>query len=127
MDEMNIISKISQQRWFIWIVNNPKKVYMYSMIFLTASFIISMTYSILTYSDNSNNSNLIVTSSVPYAKSNENEINTIKMKQNTVKMEKIVNELKMFKEKNDRQLLTKEDSVRIDYLYNQYQNLKNGN
>lgn len=124
---MNIISKISQQRWFIWIVNNPKKVYMYSMIFLTASFIISMTYSILTYSDNSNNSNLIVTSSVPYAKSNENEINTIKMKQNTVKMEKIVNELKMFKEKNDRQLLTKEDSVRIDYLYNQYQNLKNGN
>ncbi|WP_312133560.1 hypothetical protein [Empedobacter sp.] len=127
MDEMNIISKISQQRWFIWIVNNPKKVYMCSMIFLTASFIISMTYSILTYSDNSNNSNLIVTSSVPYAKSNENEINTIKMKQNTVKMEKIVNELKMFKEKNDRQLLTKEDSVRIDYLYNQYQNLKNGN
>lgn len=127
MDEMNIISKISQQRWFVWIVNNPKKVYMYSMIFLTASFIISMTYSILTYSDNSNNSNLIVTSSVPYAKSNENEINTIKMKQNTVKMEKIVNELKMFKEKNDRQLLTKEDSVRIDYLYNQYQNLKNGN
>ena len=124
---MNIISKISQQRWFIWIVNNPKKVYIYSMIFLTASFIISMTYSILTYSDNSNNSNLIVTSSVPYAKSNENEINTIKMKQNTVKMEKIVNELKMFKEKNDRQLLTKEDSVRIDYLYNQYQNLKNGN
>lgn len=124
---MNIISKISQQRWFIWIVNNPKKVYMYSMIFLTASFIISMTYSILTYSANSNNSNLIVTSSVPYAKSNENEINTIKMKQNTVKMEKIVNELKMFKEKNDRQLLTKEDSVRIDYLYNQYQNLKNGN
>ena len=124
---MNIISKISQQIWFIWIVNNPKKVYIYSMIFLTASFIISMTYSIFTYSDNSNNSNLIVTSSVPYAKSNENEINTIKMKQNTVKMEKIVNELKMFKEKNDRQLLTKEDSVRIDYLYNQYQNLKNGN
>ncbi|MGU9940364.1 hypothetical protein ACNFNZ_17520 [Empedobacter brevis] len=124
---MNIISKISQQRWFIWIVNNPKKVYIYSMIFLTASFIISMTYSIFTHSDNSNNSNLIVTSSVPYAKSNENEINTIKMKQNTVKMEKIVNELKMFKEKNDRQLLTKEDSVRIDYLYNQYQNLKNGN
>ena len=124
---MNIISKISQQSWFIWIVNNPKKVYIYSMIFLTASFIISMTYSIFTYSDNSNNSNLIVTSSVPYAKSNENEVNTIKMKQNTVKMEKIVNELKMFKEKNDRQLLTKEDSVRIDYLYNQYQNLKNGN
>ncbi len=124
---MNIISKISQQIWFIWIVNNPKKVYIYSMIFLTASFIISMTYSILTHSDHSNNSNLIVTSSVPYAKSNENEINTIKMKQNTVKMEKIVNELKMFKEKNDRQLLTKEDSVRIDYLYNQYQNLKNGN
>ena len=124
---MNIISKISQQRWFIWIVNNPKKVYIYSMIFLTASFIISTTYSIFTYSDNSNNSNLIVTSSVPYAKSNENEVNTIKMKQNTVKMEKIVNELKMFKEKNDRQLLTKEDSVRIDYLYNQYQNLKNGN
>jgi hypothetical protein len=41
-------------------------------------------------------------------------------------MEKIVNELKILKMKRDRKELQKEDSLRIEYLYNQYQELKNG-
>ena len=119
---MNIISKLSQQKWFIWIVNNPKKIYIYSMIFLTVSFIVSMTYSMLNYSDK----NYLITSPVvPYTNNNEIEVMNIKMKQNTAKMEKIVNELKMYKEKNNKTFLTKDDSLRIEYLYNQYQNLKN--
>ena len=40
-------------------------------------------------------------------------------------MEKIVNELKILKAKRDQKALLKEDSLRIEYLYNQYQQLKN--
>jgi hypothetical protein len=39
-------------------------------------------------------------------------------------MEKIVNELKLLKVKRDRKELQKEDSLRIEYLFNQYQKLK---
>lgn len=45
---------------------------------------------------------------------------------NDKEMEKIVNELKTLKVKRDQNSLQKEDSLRIDYLFNQYQNLKNG-
>ena len=53
-----------------------------------------------------------------------------KMEQNTSvnnekEMEKIVNELKLLKVKSDRKELQKEDSLRIDYLFNQYQKLRN--
>jgi hypothetical protein len=41
-------------------------------------------------------------------------------------MEKIVNELKILKMKRDRKELQKEDSLRIEYLYNQYQELQHG-
>ena len=41
-------------------------------------------------------------------------------------MEKIVNELKLLKVKRDHQELQKEDSLRIEYLFNQFQKLKNG-
>lgn len=41
------------------------------------------------------------------------------------KWKKIVNELKLLKVKSDRKELQKEDSLRIDYLFNQYQKLKN--
>jgi 5-methylcytosine-specific restriction endonuclease McrBC GTP-binding regulatory subunit McrB len=45
---------------------------------------------------------------------------------NDKEMEKIVNELKTLKVKRDQNSLKKEDSLRIDYLFNQYQKLKNG-
>lgn len=41
-------------------------------------------------------------------------------------MEKIVNELKLLKVKRDRNELQKEDSLRIEYLFDQFQKLKNG-
>jgi hypothetical protein len=40
-------------------------------------------------------------------------------------MEKIVDELKLLKEKRDRNALQKEDSLRIEFLFNRYQQLKN--
>jgi hypothetical protein len=53
------------------------------------------------------------------------------MMQNTMavrerEMEKIVTELQALKIKRDRNGLQKKDSLRIEYLYNQYQELKNG-
>ena len=52
------------------------------------------------------------------------------MEQNTTvnnekEMAKIVTELKSLKVKSDRKELQKEDSLRIDYLFNQYQKLRN--
>ena len=41
-------------------------------------------------------------------------------------MEKIVTELKSLKVKRDSHALQKEDSLRIEYLFNQFQKLKNG-
>ena len=45
---------------------------------------------------------------------------------NDKEMGKIVNELKTLKIKRDQNALKKDDSLRIDYLFNQYQKLKNG-
>lgn len=41
-------------------------------------------------------------------------------------MENVVNELQRYKSKRENGPLTKNDSLRIEYLYNQYQHLKNG-
>lgn len=41
-------------------------------------------------------------------------------------MENVVNELQRYKRKRENGPLTKNDSLRIEYLYNQYQHLKNG-
>ena len=58
-----------------------------------------------------------------YSKSLTTENN---FKNNEKEMANIVNELKTLKVKKDRNALQKEDSLRIEYLYNQYQKLKNG-
>jgi hypothetical protein len=41
-------------------------------------------------------------------------------------MEKIVGELKLLKTKRDGNALQKEDSLRIEFLFNRYQQLKDG-
>ena len=48
------------------------------------------------------------------------------LKSKIQEMENIVEELKGLKLKRDRNELRKEDSLRIEYLYSQYQKLKNG-
>ncbi len=44
---------------------------------------------------------------------------------NEKEMGKIVSELKLLKMKRDRKEFKKEDSLRIEYLFNKYQQLKN--
>ena len=88
------------------------------MVFLSVSFIGSLIQGIFFPSDNA----FKIKPPILYSKS--------KMEQNTSvnnekEMEKIVNELKLLKVKSDSKELQKEDSLRIDYLFNQYQKLRN--
>ena len=115
---MNTTLKQTGQKWLNWGTQNPKKFFTYSMIFLSVSFIGSLIQGIFFPSDNA----FKIKPPILYSKS--------KMEQNTTEknekeMEKIVNELKSLKVKRDRKELQKEDSLRIEYLFNQYQQLKN--
>ena len=115
---MNTTLKQTGQKWLNWATQHPKKFFTYSMVFLSVSFIGSLIQGIFFPSDNA----FKIKPPILYSKS--------KMEQNTnvnneKEMEKIVNELKSLKVKSDRKELQKEDSLRIDYLFNQYQKLKN--
>ena len=88
------------------------------MVFLSVSFIGSLIQGIFFPSDTA----FKIKPPILYSK-NKIEQNTTK--NNEKEMEKIVNELKSLKAKRDRHALQKEDSLRIEYLFNQYQQLKN--
>ena len=115
---MNTALKQTGQKWLNWATQHPKKFFTYSMVFLSVSFIGSLIQGIFFPSVNA----FKIKPPILYSKS--------KMEQNTSvnnekEMEKIVNELKLLKVKSDRKELQKEDSLRIDYLFNQYQKLRN--
>ena len=116
---MNTALKQTGQKWLNWATQHPKKFFTYSMVFLSISFIGSLIQGIFFPSDNA----FKIKPPILYSKS--------KMEQNTnvnneKEMAKIVTELKSLKVKSDRKELQKEDSLRIDYLFNQYQKLRNG-
>lgn len=115
---MNIPLKQTGQKWLNWATQNPKKFFIYSMLFLSVSFVGSLIQGIFFPSDVA----FKIKPPILYSKS--------KMVQNTAvnnekEMGKIVSELKLLKMKSDRKELKKEDSLRIEYLFNQYQKLKN--
>lgn len=111
--------KLKDRKWFSWLVNNPKKVYVYAMVFLTVSYIGSLIQGIFFPSE----TNFKITPPVLYTKSQVVQDQSSHSKN---EMEKIVKELKTLKIKRDRKALEKRDSLRIDYLFNQYEKLKNG-
>lgn len=113
------ISNLSQYKWFQWIVNNPKKFYIGAMSFLVLSFIVNMIYGLFFYEPPQNK--IIY---YPELKIKTNEVQIDKDLINK-KMEKIVKELETLKLKRDQNRLQKSDSLRIKYLFNQYQHLKN--
>ena len=115
---MNTTLKQTGQKWLNWATQHPKKFFTYSMVCLSVSFSASLIQGIFFPSDNA----IKIKPTILYSKS--------KMEQNTSvnnekEMEKIVNELKLLKVKSDRKELQKEDSLRIDYLFSQYQKLRN--
>jgi len=111
--------KLTDQKWFHWVVNNPKKFFTYSMIFLSVSFIGSLIQGIFFPSDTA----FKIKPPILYSKSQTTKNIIVN---NDKEMGKIVNELKTLKIKRDQQTLEKKDSLRIEYLFNQFQKLKNG-
>ncbi|KNB62679.1 hypothetical protein AC804_06885 [Chryseobacterium sp. Hurlbut01] len=107
------------QKWLQWAVQNPKKFFTYSMIFLSVSFVGSLIQGVFFPSETA----FKIRPPVLYSKSKTTQNPSLNIDK---EMEKIVNELKTLKVKRDQNALEKEDSLRIDYLFNQYQKLKNG-
>ena len=116
---MNTALKQTGQKWLNWATQHPKKFFTYSMVFLSVSFIGSLIQGIFFPSDKA----FKIKPPILYSKSKMEQNTTIN---NEKEMAKIVNELKSLKVKSDRKELQKEDSLRIDYLFNQYQKLRNG-
>jgi len=96
----------------------PKKFFTYSMIFLSVSFVGSLIQGIFFPSD----SLFKIKPPVLYNKSAIHQNSNAKRDK---EMENIVEELKGLRLKRDRNELRKEDSLKIEYLYSQYQKLKN--
>ena len=116
---MNTTLKQTGQKWLNWAVQNPKKFFTYAMILLSVSFIASLIQGIFFPSETA----FKIRPPVLYSKTKTTQNLSAN---NDKEMEKIVNELKTLKVKRDQNSLKKEDSLRIDYLFNQYQKLKNG-
>ena len=118
----NMIDKIKKEynEIIVWLKANPKTFFKYSLIILIASFCISLLQFFLFPSKE------IYTIQVPtlYSKSSNIKQNEIIKEE---KMGKIVRELQKYKEKKDNGELNQSDSIRIDYLFNEYQKIKNGN
>ena len=116
---MNTTLKQKGQKWLQWAVQNPQKFFTYSMILLSVSFIGSLIQGVFFPSDTT----FKIKPPILYSKNKTIQNQTAN---NEKEMEKIVTELKTLKLKRDQNALKKEDSLRIDYLFNQYQKLKNG-
>ena len=114
---MNTSFKQAGQKCMQWIVHHPKKFFAYSMIFLSVSFIGSLIQGIFFPSETV----FTIKPPVLYSKSQMAHSPTVN---NEKAMKKIVEELKILKVKRDRKQLQKEDSLRIEYLFNQFQKLK---
>lgn len=102
-----------------WAVNNPKNFFIWAMLFLSVSFVGSLIQGI--FFPSKTNFNI-----KPPIMVSKNSIPETNGTQKEKEMEKIVNELKELKVKRDQKSLEKTDSLRIEYLYNEYQKLKNG-
>lgn len=116
---MKTFIKNTGQKWLGWSVKNPKKFFTYSMVFLSLSFLISILQGIFFPVDLT----FKIKPPILYSKSSVDQ--NIQTK-NSKEMEKIVGELQLLKVKRDRGQLLNEDSLRIEYLFNRYQNFKNG-
>ena len=102
-----------------WIMKHPKLVYTYVMVVLIISFgLIFLQYFYIT-------PKISISNSIPNLYTGSDKIKS-DMEENERKMDTVVKELQQLKKKRESGPLTKNDSIRIEYLFNQYQALKNG-
>ena len=104
---------------WITLAKHPKKVFMYSMIILTISFV-----GILIQGIFFPKKDLLRIHAPEFYQKSQNQAEDSSKKER--EMEKIIRELKVLKQKRDQKMLEPKDSLRIEYLFNQYQKLKNG-
>ena len=116
---METILKRKGQKWLQWAVQHPQKFFLYSMIILSVSFIGSLIQGVFFPSDNT----FKITPPLLYSNRKASQNLTAN---DDKEMKKIVTEMKSLKVKRDQNALQKADSIRIDYLFNQYQKLKDG-
>ncbi len=116
---METILKRKGQKWLQWAVQHPQKFFLYSMIILSVSFIGSLIQGVFFPSDNT----FKITPPLLYSNRKASQNLTAN---DDKEMKKIVTEMKSLKVKRDHNALQKSDSLRIDYLFNQYQKLKDG-
>lgn len=102
-----------------WIKAHPKKVYTYMMITLLISF----TFPFIEYYCFT--PKVAKVFSVPGLYVNSDQIKS-GFDKNEKDIEKVVKELSDYKTKREKGTLSKNDSLRIEYLFNQYQSLQNG-
>ena len=102
-----------------WIYKHPKKVYRYIMVVLVLSFgLIFIQYHFFT-------PKLSIGNKIPIMYSESDQVKA-DMDKSEEKIDVIVSELQSLKKKRESGPLSKNDSLRIEYLFNQYQTLKNG-
>ncbi|WP_263603497.1 hypothetical protein [Chryseobacterium sp. PET-29] len=115
---MNAFIKQTGQKFLERVAKNPKRFFVYSMIILSVSFIGSLIQGIFFPSQKT----FTIKPPVLYSNSGISQ-NTVSA--HDTEMEKIVSELKFLKDKRDRNALQKADSLRIEFLFNRFQQLKN--
>lgn len=102
-----------------WATQNPKKVYIYAWTIIILSIFI----------------NIVVESFIPKKVDNnffmptlfnESEKKILEYKSLQLQKEKILKEFEQLKQKRDKIGLNKNDSLRVEYLYNEYNKLNNG-
>lgn len=111
--------KESLLRFKEWIYANPKKVYRYIMVVLVISFgFIFIQYYV-------NDPKVSTGNKIPTLYSASDQVKA-DMDKNEEKKYAIVNELQSLKMKREGGPLSKNDSLRIEYLFTLYQTLKDG-
>lgn len=113
-----IIIAISPKLWD-WLEKNPKKVFRYGMISIVVSLIISLVADIYFYDNDK-----VLLSPPKFSKKSlkyRESLNEIEKKKSN-----IIEEMKIFRKKQQESFLTKEDSLRVKFLNKQYNELRNG-
>jgi hypothetical protein len=116
---MNLLLKRLAKRGLQSAVQNPKKFFAWAMVLLSVSLIASLVQGIFFPSET------VFKIRPPIVFSKSRKSDNIPARDDT-EMQKIVSEMKVLKTKRDESNLDKKDSLRIDYLFDQYQKLKNG-
>lgn len=101
-----------------WAVENPKKFYKYAVIFLFLLVIINIYLEVFVYSKSKTIFGL-----PSFYKNSSAVIRNTENKQK--RLDEISKEVQVLKNKREQGLLTPNDSLRIEYLYHQYQIIKN--